>query len=104
MTMDTKSADYLAEQAKSRDPAVREAAVEALGRAAVRQAEVAVPALIAALRDRSCTIRRKAAASLAGIGPPASQAIPALTEALQDRIHTVRDAARQALERVQQSA
>lgn len=98
--METKSAAYWAEQAKSRDPAVREAAIEELGQVGARQVDVAVPALSVALKDRSVTLRRKAAISLAELGPPAAAAIPSLTEALQDRIHTVRDAARQALDRI----
>ncbi len=59
--------------------------------------EVAVPALIEALRDPDTMVRVQAARSLARMGPTGSDAVPALIEALHDPDDLVREHAARAL-------
>jgi len=59
----------------------------------------AVPALLEALRDGNCRVRRAAAEVLSRFGGAAEPAVPALAEALTDPDGRVRRAAAKALRR-----
>lgn len=107
--MDSEAVRQRINQLKDRDAVIRQRAAEALGADSPSLADSAsaaevVPALMVALRDTSCGVRRRAAESLGKLGGVAAPAVPSLTEALRDRIHTVRDAARIALDRINDRA
>jgi HEAT repeat protein len=61
------------------------------------EAQVAVPALVEALRDDDPRVRRVIIAALVEIGPAARAAVPALVITLQDRCELVRRRAAQEL-------
>jgi HEAT repeat protein len=60
----------------------------------------AVPALIAALKDKESDVRRSAAIGLGNLGESAKESIPALRAAQRDRDARVREAVRVALSRI----
>lgn len=80
------------------DSDLRWAATGALGRIG----QVALPGLLAALRDDNWKVRRSAAEALWSMAEP--QAVPALLEALADRNDVVRQAVGGALESLGESA
>lgn len=80
------------EQLKSDHPAVREAAVEALGEIGTKN-EQSVNALIEALSDPRVRVRAKVLESLAKFGDKAPLAVPHIIKSLSDDYLTVRVAA-----------
>ena len=78
---------------------VREIAAEALGDIG-RPAQAAIPALVAALTDKSERVRFHAAEALGTVGQQESTAIPALSAALRDENERVRQDAALALARI----
>jgi HEAT repeat protein len=97
-----KSTEQLITDSKSVEERDRIGGVRLLGQ---RQGEAAkvVPALIAALKDKSADVRWSAAIGLGYNGDQARDAIPALQEALHDRDARVREGARVALGRIDPS-
>jgi len=87
------------EAANAPDPKVRKKAVEVLGNVGPVDPG-AIPALIAAVKDRQAAVRDAAVLALSKIGPPAASAMDVLTEAAKDRDATIRAHARSALERI----
>jgi HEAT repeat protein len=78
------------------DWTLRSAAAQTLGRLG-KEAQAAVPALIAALADKDSFVCSHAAEAIGSIGPAARAAIPAL----QNNHKRVRDSAAQALQLAQ---
>jgi HEAT repeat protein len=68
-----------------------------------RDAGHAVPALIAALKDKEGDVRWSAAIGLGYFGEEAKEAIPALKPLLRDRDARIREAARVAISRIDPS-
>jgi HEAT repeat protein len=64
-----------------------------------REAQTAVPALIAALGDDQAFVRSNAAAALGAIRTDANEVVPALVKALSDRSGEVRAQAAEAIGR-----
>jgi HEAT repeat protein len=79
-------AAYLLELLEDRQPELRAEAVRTVGLLA-READRAVPALRLCLKDRSATVRERAAEALGRMGTPA---LPALRDALTDKDAEVR--------------
>jgi len=75
---------------------LRETSARLLGQLG-KDAAVAVPALAAALKDKSVEIRRAAAGSLAQLGPLSKEALPDLEAAIKDKDKNVRCSAIYAL-------
>jgi HEAT repeat protein len=67
-----------------KDPAKREAAIDALGYIGPAAARESVPALTALCGSPDVSVRRRAVSALQDIGEPATQAVPALIRALDD--------------------
>src|SRR5262245_40462477 len=86
-------------QSQSTD--ARRAAATVLGKYAPQQAQEAVPALTAALKDQEKYVRLAAAYSLARFGTSARDALPALKETLNDKDPKVREAAAYAYRQIQ---
>src|SRR5215470_4855254 len=86
----------VAAQLKDKDPKVRRAAAQELGRRGVK-AVAAVPALTEALSDSIAQVQTAAAEALGGIGVTAKSAVPKLIEALKDKDAMVRETAAEAL-------
>src|SRR3954454_959052 len=74
----------LVDALKDRDPDVRKAAAQSLGRIG-RDAKAAVPALAAALDDAVVDVRGASALALGRVGPDARDAAPALARLLKDK-------------------
>jgi HEAT repeat protein len=91
----------LIQDLKDKDEAVRIKAARDLGQHKPEAVKEAVPALGAALNDKSANVRAAAAKALGAIGPEAGAAAPALKKALKDSDQGVRLAAAQALESVE---
>jgi len=83
----------------SKDSKVRGAAADALGSIGPA-AEVAVAALIEAMKDNNGNVRYFVARALGKIGPRAQAAIPTLMEALRDKDGGVRRSAANALKQI----
>jgi HEAT repeat protein len=62
-----------------------------------------LPALIAALKDRTASVRLRAIWTLEKIGPSAAASVPALVDAFEDERKKVREAAAKAMNRIGQS-
>jgi HEAT repeat protein len=75
-------------------------ALEVLGNVGTTD-PAAIPALIAAVRDRDPSVRGAAILALLKIGPDAEEAIPVLSAAQKDPDARVRSYAAKALERIQ---
>jgi HEAT repeat protein len=86
-------------RAVEQNPRVAQPAIVAIGKLGLHP-EVAVPALIRALKHPSAEIRIASAISLGEFGERAGAAIPALTEALSDPNFTLRGIAADALKLV----
>src|SRR5437879_4450163 len=95
-----KPVAYWNEELKNPDAKARVKAVQALGHAG-KVDPAALPAVIAALHDRTAGVRAAAALVLLQLGPDAVDAVPALTELRQDKDAQVRGYAARALERIQ---
>lgn len=93
------STDDCLQQLQEGDVVRKRQAIRELG-ARPEEAERAVPALLAALRDDSGYVRRDAAFALGKFGAEARTAVPALLAARKDRERTVRKAAADALEKI----
>jgi hypothetical protein len=88
-----------------RDPEIRVAAAEALGRIGPKCAKAAVPALAAAARDDKWPkVRSTSLTALGEMGPAAKEAIPVLRAALKDPDGWISQAATLALFRVEPDA
>ncbi len=94
-----KSTDAVVEQLQHPDAARRVEAVQILANRTA-DADSAVPALAAALRDENAYVRRDAARALGRFGDKAKPAAPALTRLLKDREKSVRKAAEIALHEI----
>lgn len=86
----------LAELVRQADPGTRYLAAKALGQIG-DEAEAALPALLAALRDDDMFLRAAITGAMIRIGPPA---VPGLTRALFDPSSAVKRAACKALGRI----
>src|SRR3954470_15061012 len=82
--MTEKPVADVAAQLKDKDPKIRRAAAQELGRRGVK-AVAAVPALTEALSDSIADVRTAAAEAIGGIGVTAKSAVPKLIEALKDK-------------------
>ena len=90
----------LVKELKSKDVKTRIAAADDLGHIGqIKKSytELAVPALIDALRDTDAGVRKAAANALGKVDPDVKLAVPALTDALKDKAPPVRQAAASAL-------
>jgi HEAT repeat protein len=87
------------EAARSPDPKVRKKAIDVLGNVGPAD-PAAIPALIAAVKDKDAVVRDAAVLALSKIGPPAAEGLPTLREATKDPNPTVRAHAVTAVERV----
>jgi HEAT repeat protein len=76
-------------QLQDRDPAFRQAAIQALELIGPQEQAV-VPAVASMLKDGNVGVRMGAAFALGRIGPEAGPALPDLTTALQDKNRSVR--------------
>jgi HEAT repeat protein len=96
-----KPVDYWVQVLQSEpDAKVRKEAVFKLGNVGPAD-PAALPALIAALKDRDSRVRREAIMAVLKCGPAAKDAIPHLTATAQsDRDKSVREAAVKALEKI----
>jgi HEAT repeat protein len=81
---------------KDREPSVRKAATEALGRVDP-DPKTAVPVLLGALKDKDVTVRQAAAAALGRFPAESETIVPALKEAGKDKNKMVEQAAKMAL-------
>jgi HEAT repeat protein len=97
-----KPVDHWLHEIKSAELKARKKAVIALGHVGTADPR-AIPALIAAVKDRDATIRKEAVLALLNIGPPAKDALAALREAEKDQDATVRWSASKAIARIQGS-
>jgi HEAT repeat protein len=95
-----KPVSHWLEELKQQQPKARKKAVIALGHVG-KANPAAMPAVIAALKDRDAGVRDAAVLALFNNGPDARDAIAALKEAANDRDPTVRSHALKALERIQ---
>jgi HEAT repeat protein len=86
---------------ENKDPNMRYYAAESLGHFGA-EARVAVPDLVAALKDDNKMVRMGVAYALGEIG--SADAVPALQEATKDPENDVRVAAQTALRQIQQKA
>jgi HEAT repeat protein len=91
----------LIETLKDANPDMRYWAARELGKRPGPDAQAAVTALTAALKDPHETVRMGAAYALADLGTAAKPALPALQKASQDPSRQVRDAAAYAVKQVQ---
>jgi HEAT repeat protein len=89
---------YWLEKLQDRDAKERKKAVKALGHVGAAD-PAAIPAVIAAVKDRDAVVRREAVLALLNAG--AKEAMPALTEAQKDSDAQVRAYAAKALEKIQ---
>jgi HEAT repeat protein len=96
-----RSVDHWLQQLSDPDASRRREAIRELSGA---DANRAVPALTAALRDENHYVRREAATALGKFGSAAISAVPALTAALKDSEKSVRAAAQTALKRIDSRA
>jgi HEAT repeat protein len=88
------------EEVKKPDPKARKKAVRELGHVGTAD-PAAVPAVVAALRDKDAAVRKEATVAVLNLGPVARDAEPALTEmARADPDSSVREYAKKALDRV----
>ena len=87
------------ELAQSPDPKSRKKAIDILGNVGPAD-PAAIPALIAAVKDKDASVRAAAVLALSKIGPPAAEANAALQEATRDSNPAVRNHAAKAIERV----
>jgi HEAT repeat protein len=86
--------DLMAALRNAEDPVLQSRAVLALA----GMGKAAIPALLKALQDEDCSVRRRAAEALAHGGRSADRAVPPLLEALRDEDLVVRRQALRALQ------
>jgi HEAT repeat protein len=70
---------------KDPDRAMRLQAVRGLGKVGPKQRQVALPALLEALRDSDAEVRKVATEAMVALGPAAAGDVPALRAALKER-------------------
>jgi HEAT repeat protein len=95
-----KPVDHWLQESKNAELKARKKAVIALGHVGTADPR-AIPALIAAVKDRDATIRKEAVLALLNIGPAAQDAVAVLREAEKDQDATVRLSAGKAIARIQ---